>query len=128
MRVLSNAIRDMYVEFPRLYRRTIKDSGLIAILIARDRLSYFCELVKAFFLKTVAVTFKVSPVKRLCKISVVTASFRILHAYSVAFGARKLVNLLDNVFVTSNIYRILVRIPFASFCRILKRLKSSLKV
>jgi hypothetical protein len=128
MRVFNNAIRDIYVEFPRLYRHTIKDSGLIVILITRDRLSYSCELVKILFFKIIAVTFKVGPVKRLCKISVVTAFFRIFHAYNVIFKARKLVNLLNNVLIISNIHKILVRMPFASFYKILKKLKGFFKI
>jgi hypothetical protein len=70
----------------------------------------------------------VPPVERLCKISVFATPLRILHAYGVASETRELVNLPDNVLVTGSVYKILVRMPLASFCGILEELRSSLEV
>jgi hypothetical protein len=128
MRVLGNAIRGMYVKVPRPYRCTINDSDPVAIPITRGRLSYSCELVEVLFLRTFAVTLNISPVERLCKISVFATPLRILHAYGVVSGTRELVNLPDNVLVTGNVYKILVRMLLASFCGVLKGLRSSLEV
>jgi hypothetical protein len=128
MRVLGNTIKDVYIEVPRPYRYTINDSDPVAVPITRSRLSHSCELVKILFLRTFAVTLDIGPIKRLCKISVFTTPLRILHAYGVASKTRELVNLPDNVLVTGSVYRILVRMPLASFCEILKKLKNSLEV
>jgi hypothetical protein len=128
MRVLGNVIKGVYVEVSRPYRRTINDSDPVAILITRDRLSHSCELVKVLFFRIFAVTLNIGPVERLCKISVFVTSLRILHAYGVASETREFVNLLNNVLVTGSVYRILVRIPLASFCGILEWLRSFLEV
>jgi hypothetical protein len=104
MRVLSNAIRSMYVEFPRSRRRTINDAGPFAVPVTRGRLSHSRELVEGLLLKAQTIILDVGPVIRLLyKIPVLATPLRIPYADGVAFRARKLVDLLDNVLVAGRI-------------------------